>query len=200
MITALLDGNKRFLVEEFTVHKEHYESIAQAQKPSVLWIGCSDSRVSEDVITWSRPGTTFVHRNVANIVAFNDVNVAAIIEYAIVHLKIPDIIVCGHTKCGGIAAIENGVEENYIADWLLIAMGAKERTDKIAKEKNLTREQKLDLLTEENVKLQIKHLQHMALIKNMHRHGEIPHIHGWVYDVETGQIRVIIDGRVNAKK
>jgi len=74
----------------------------------------------------------FVHRNVANIVAFNDVNISAILEYGVVHLKVEDIIVCGHTRCGGIAAIEDGVRENYIADWLCIATGAKEAANRIA--------------------------------------------------------------------
>lgn len=198
MIDELLRGNQKFVTDEFQAHQEHYRSIAEAQKPSVLWIGCSDSRVSEDVITNSKPGTIFVHRNVANIVSFNDVNIAAILEYAVVHLKIPDIIVCGHTKCGGIGAIETGVEENYIADWLLIASGAKEKTDKIAAEKGLSHEEKIAVLTEENVKLQIKHLQNISLIKNMHKVGRTPRIHGWVYSVETGAIKVLVDGRNRA--
>ncbi len=162
----------------------------------MLWIGCSDSRVSEDVITGSRPGTMFVHRNVANIVAFNDVNVASIIEYGVVHLKIEDIIVCGHTRCGGIAAIEDGVHENYIADWLCIASGAKDAADRIAREKHLSREQKLEVLTAENVKLQIKHLKSLAIIRNMHANGSLPRIHGWLYRVESGKIEVLVDGRV----
>ena len=195
MITALLEGNRKFIDTEFNTHLNHYRTIAQAQSPRVLWIGCSDSRVSEDVITGSKPGTIFVHRNVANIVAFNDVNVAAIIEYAVTHLKIPDIIVCGHTRCGGIAALEDGVEENYIADWLLIAGGAKEAVDRVARERGLSREETLNLLVEENVRLQIKHLKNFALIRNLHRKSEVPHIHGWVYDVDSGQIRVLVDGR-----
>jgi carbonic anhydrase len=195
VIDSLLRGNQEFVRQEFQAHQAHYQSIAEAQKPAVLWIGCSDSRVSEDVITNSKPGTIFVHRNVANIVSFNDVNIAAIIEYAVVHLRIPDIIVCGHTKCGGIQAIEGGVEENYIADWLLIASGAKERADKIAADKGLSHDEKIAVLTEENVKLQIKHLQNISLIKNMHKQGRIPRIHGWLYAVETGEIKVLVDGR-----
>ncbi len=194
MISELLDGNAAFVKNEFHTHLEHYQRIAHQQSPQVLWIGCSDSRVSEDVVTGSKPGTIFVHRNIANIVAFNDVNVAAIVEYAVAHLKIPDIVVCGHTKCGGIASIEHGVEENYIADWLLIASGAKAKVDRLALERNLTREQKLDLLVEENVRLQIQHLKMFALIKNPHKKSALPRIHGWVYDVDTGKIRVGEDG------
>jgi carbonic anhydrase len=194
-IDHLLDGNVKFVAEEFHAHAAYYQSIAKRQAPKVLWIGCSDSRVSEDVITGSRPGTLFVHRNVANIVAFNDVNVASIIEYGVTHLKIEDVIICGHTRCGGIAAIEDGVHENYIADWLCIASGAKEAADRIAKEKDLNREQKLEVLTAENVKLQIKHLKSLALIKNMHAAGPLPRIHGWLYRVETGKVDVLVDGR-----
>ena len=195
MIDQLLLGNSQFIAAEFKPNETYYKTIASKQTPKVLWIGCSDSRVSEHQMTGSKPGTMFVHRNVANIVAFNDVNISAILEYGVVHLKIEDIIVCGHTRCGGIAAIEDGVHENYIADWLCIASGAKVVADQIAKEKGLSREQKLEVLTEENVKLQIKHLKNLALIKNMHAKGSLPRIHGWLYRVETGKVDVIVDGR-----
>jgi carbonic anhydrase len=194
-IDQLLAGNRRFVQGEFAPNDEYYRSIAEKQSPKVLWIGCSDSRVSEHQMTGSKPGTMFVHRNIANIVAFNDVNIAAILEYAVVHLRIEEIIVCGHTRCGGIAAIEDGVRENYIADWLCIASGAKEKADQIAGEKNLSREEKLAVLTEENVRLQIKHLKNLALIRNMHAKGPLPHIHGWLYRVEDGRVEVLIDGR-----
>ncbi|MFM7245584.1 MAG: carbonic anhydrase [Planctomycetaceae bacterium] len=195
MIDQLLDGNAKFVEGEYQPNEQYYQAIAAKQRPRVLWIGCSDSRVSEHQMTGSKPGTMFVHRNVANIVAFNDVNISAILEYGVVHLKIEDIIVCGHTRCGGIAAIEDGVHENYIADWLCIATGAKEAANRIAKERKLSRDEKLAVLTEENVKLQIKHLKNLALIRNMHAKGSLPRIHGWLYRVETGTIDVLVDGR-----
>jgi carbonic anhydrase len=194
MIRKLLAGNRYFVQNEFNKRLEHYESIAEGQTPTVLWIGCSDSRVSESVITWQRPGTIFVHRNVANIVAYNDVNIAATIEYAITYLKIPDIVICGHTRCGGIAAVYDGIENHYIADWLLIASGAKARVDVRAKRKKLTRDQKLNFLAEENVHLQIRHLKDLSIIKHRHAPEVIPRIHGWIYDVDTGKIKVLDDG------
>lgn len=197
MIDQLLEGNTRFLATEFQPNQAYYQSIATRQTPKVLWIGCSDSRVSEHQMTDSKPGTMFVHRNVANIIAFNDVNISSILEYGVVHLKIEDIIVCGHTRCGGIAAIEDGVHENYIADWLCIASGAKVVADRIAQERGLSREEKLEVLTAENVKLQIKHLKNLALIKNQHAKGRLPRIHGWLYRVETGTIDVLVDGRAD---
>jgi carbonic anhydrase len=195
MINELLAGNSRFVTGEFHSNEDYYLAIAERQQPKILWIGCSDSRVSEHQMTDSKPGTMFVHRNVANIVAFNDVNISAILEYGVTHLEIEDIVVCGHTRCGGIAAIEDGVRENYIADWLCIATGAKEAADRIARERGLTREEKLAVLTEENVKLQIKHLENLALIRNRHARGPLPRIHGWLYRVETGAIEVLVDGR-----
>ena len=199
MIEALLDGNRRFVAEEFNGRLEYYRGIAKGQTPQVLWIGCSDSRVSESAITDSLPGTIFVHRNVANIIAFNDVNVASIIEYAVSHLRIPDIVVCGHTKCGGIAAIDSGIENHYIADWLLIAGGAKTVVDKIALERPLTQEERLNLLVEENVKLQIRHLKDLSIIRHRHPPEVLPRVHGWVYDVDTGRIKVVVDGHRGAE-
>ena len=195
MIDQLLKGNTQFVATEFQPNAAYYEALALKQTPTVLWIGCSDSRVSEHQMTGSKPGTMFVHRNVANIVAFNDVNISSILEYGVVHLKIEDIVICGHTRCGGIAAIEDGVRENYIADWLCIASGAKEVADRVASERGLSREEKLELLTAENVKLQIKHLKNLALIKNQHAKGTLPRIHGWLYRVENGTIDVLVDGR-----
>ena len=193
-IDEFLEGNRRFVENEFNQNIGYYKDLSASQHPKILWIGCSDSRVSEDVITDSKPGSIFVHRNIANIVAFNDINVASIIEYAVTHLKIPDIVVCGHYNCGGIEAMLDGVEEHYISDWLLIANGAIEKADQIARHKQLSLKEHLDLLAEENVKLQIQHLRGLSLIRNMHKRGELPRIHGWIYSVESGLIKVLVDG------
>jgi len=198
MIEEFLEGNRRFVEEEFNKNIDYYSDLAEKQHPKMLWIGCSDSRVSEDVITSSKPGSIFVHRNVANIVAFNDINIASIIEYAVTHLKIPDIVVCGHYNCGGVQAMLDEVEEHYIADWLLIAKGAIEKAKQMAQAMKLSKKEHLDLLTEENVKLQIQHLRGLSLIRNLHKKGPLPRIHGWIYSVESGQIKVLIDGNRNA--
>ena len=194
MIEDILAGNRRFVENEFSRNQPYYRSIQAGQKPQILWIGCSDSRVSEDIITDSKPGSIFVHRNIANIVSFNDVNIAAIIEYAVNHLKIPDIVVCGHYNCGGIQALAEGINDNYIADWLLISSGAKEKADAVAAKKKLTRKEKLNLLTEENVKLQIKHLQNLSPVKNSQKSSGLPRLHGWIYSLESGKIKVVVDG------
>lgn len=200
MIDSILAGNAKFRSEEYSPNEDYYHTIAVQQKPKVLWIGCSDSRVSEDIITGSRPGTLFVHRNIANIVAFNDVNIAAILDYALLHLKVRDIVVCGHTRCGGIAALESGnVDESYIADWLCIASGALVKTEEAARRRKMTHEQKLELLVRENVKLQIRHLEQIAVVKRLRKKRAWPRLHGWVYRVETGGIEIVVDGNEAAK-
>jgi carbonic anhydrase len=200
LIDSILAGNAKFRSEEYSPNEDYYHTIAVQQKPKVLWIGCSDSRVSEDIITGSRPGTLFVHRNIANIVAFNDVNIAAILDYALLHLKVRDIVVCGHTRCGGIAALESGnVDESYIADWLCIASGALVKTEEAARRRKLTHEQKLELLVRENVKLQIRHLEQIAVVKRLRKKRAWPRLHGWMYRVETGGIEIVVDGNEAAK-
>ena len=197
MIDEFLAGNRQFVESEFNKNDDYYKELAVHQHPKILWIGCSDSRVSEDVITSSKPGSIFVHRNIANIVSFNDINIASIIEFAVKHLKIPDIVVCGHYNCGGIQAMLEGIEDTYIADWLLIASGAIEKARRLADKNKLTMKQHLDLLAEENLKLQIEHLRAMSLIRNMHKKGRVPRIHGWIYSVDTGLIKVLVDGNKN---
>lgn len=194
MVKEFLAGNRRFVEEEFKKNINYYSGLFESQHPKILWIGCSDSRVSENVITSSKPGSIFVHRNIANIVAFNDLNIASIIEYAVTHLEIPDIVICGHYNCGGVQAMLEGVEQHYIADWLLIASGAIEKTKEMARKKNLSKRQQLNLLAEENVKLQIQHLRGLSFIRRLHQRGALPRIHGWIYSVETGRISVLLDG------
>lgn len=195
MIGRLLDGNRRFVDNEFQPNRDYYDRLAKAQHPEILWIGCSDSRVSEDLITDSKPGTMFVHRNVANIVSFNDVNFAAILEFALHHLHIEHVVVCGHYGCGGIRALEAGnVQGHYISDWLVIAGGAKEKVDRLAAERGLAPQQKLDLLCEENVRLQIKHLQNISLVRNLRQQGPVPYVHGMMYSLDSGTLDLLVDG------
>lgn len=194
MPKILLEQNARFVAGEFRTHVDYYQHIAVEQTPKVIWIGCADSRVSEDIITGSRPGTMFVHRNIANIVSYNDPGLMAVLEYGLLHLKIEDVIICGHTRCGGIEAVEKGVDEYCIADWLCMASEAKDAVDQIAATHVLSADQKLELLAMENVRVQIGHLNRLGLIRQLHQQGTTPRIHGWLYRLETGKIDVLVDG------
>ena len=188
MVKQFLEGNKEFVKNEYQANRDYYHQLSLDQKPDLLWIGCSDSRVNPSVITNSRPGEIFVHRNVANLVAFNDVNVSAVIEYAIKHLHIPDIVVCGHYGCGGIKALDAGIEDPFISNWLMIARSVKKSADNTT---GLSPEERHRMMVKENVRLQLKHLSNFSLICETKKTSETPRLHGWVYDLETGVINVV---------
>lgn len=193
MITTLLDGNKRFVSDVFDRERDYFEELAKQQRPTVLWIGCSDSRVPVNTITQTRPGEIFVHRNVANIVATNDWNLSAVLEFSINHLLIPDIVVCGHYGCGGIAALdEKNADDRYIPIWLNNAYKARERVDDKLQELHfqITEEQRMNLIVEENVRLQLEHLQEYPFVRNAMLDRSLS-LHGWVYDMSNGGIKVV---------
>jgi len=193
MITTLLDGNKRFVTDVFARERDYFEELAKTQRPTVLWIGCSDSRVPVNTITQTRPGDVFVHRNVANIVATNDWNLSAVLEFTINHLQIPDIVVCGHYGCGGIAAMdEELLDDRYIPIWLNNAYKAKEKVDEkiLSLRIKLSQEQRMQLIVEENVRLQLEHLREYPFVRNAMQEKRLS-IHGWVYDMSNGEIKVV---------
>lgn len=193
MITPLLEGNKRFVSEYFEKEREFFRGLAKDQKPTVLWIGCSDSRVPVNTITQTRPGEVFVHRNVGNIVATNDWNLSAVLEFSINHLDIPDIVICGHYGCGGINALDDkDGEDKYIPIWLNNAYKAKERVDEKLQglHIDMPKEERMKLIVEENVRLQLEHLQEYPFVRRAMQ-AKALNIHGWVYDMESGEIKVM---------
>ncbi len=202
MITGLLDGNKRFVTEVFDREREYFADLAKMQRPTVLWIGCSDSRVPVNTITQTRAGEIFVHRNVANIVATNDWNLSAVLEFSINHLQIPDIVVCGHYGCGGIHAMdEKNRDDRYIPIWLNNAYKAKERVDErlASLQMHIDPEQRMRLIVEENVRLQLEHLQEYPFVRDAMEADKLS-IHGWVYDMGNGGIRVLQKNRVTCRE
>jgi carbonic anhydrase len=193
VIRTLLEGNRRFAAQTFAREKQFFESLSQGQHPTVLWIGCSDSRVPVNTITDTRAGEVFVHRNVGNIVATNDWNLSAVLEFSLNHLRIPDIVICGHYGCGGMAALdEQHSEDRYIPVWLINARKAKERVDRrlAAEGASVTATQRANLIVEENVRLQLAHLGEYPFVRHAMNDGSL-HIHGWIYDMTSGEIRVV---------
>ncbi|HUM03659.1 MAG TPA: carbonic anhydrase [Thermoanaerobaculia bacterium] len=194
MITTLLEGNRRFVKETFEKEREFFMSLVKRQRPTVLWIGCSDSRLTVSAITNTRAGEVFVHRNIANVVATNDWNLSAVLEFTINHLRIPDVVICGHYGCGGIAALD--VEESddkYIPIWLLNAMPARERVDQRSRAQyiQLSPEERMRQIVEENVRLQLEHLNEYPFVRRERQEGRLT-LHGWVYDMGTGEIRTLV--------
>ena len=190
MINDLLKGNRRFVDTVFERERDYFAELAKAQHPTVLWIGCSDSRVPVNTITQTRPGEIFVHRNVANIVAGADWNLSAVLEFSINHLNIPDIVIWGHYGCGGILALEQASEhDQYVPIWLNSAREAAARVDQ-----RLTADEPPDpgrrhnLIVEENVRLQLEHLVAYPFVARAVARGKLA-VHGWVYDMASGVIK-----------
>jgi carbonic anhydrase len=187
MIDKLLLGNYKFRESDFTPNIDHYRDLVDAQHPKVLWLGCSDSRVSPERITGALAGEIFVQRNIGNIVPDHDWNFATVLEYAIVHLKVEDIVICGHSDCGAVKAMDMESTDAYIPLWLNNAREAKEHVDSENPRVDTPEEKKARFaaIEQENVRLQIKHLLTYPLVKNAIAEGKIK-VHGLYYDLGTG--------------
>jgi len=185
----LITGHQRFR-EKFDSESEVFERLAEeGQNPKVLWIGCSDSRVVPELITGADPGELFDVRNIANIVPPAPTiacATGAAIEYAVLHLHVSHIVVCGHTDCGGIKALEtppSAEAEPHIASWLELAKTARERV----RARNLPPDEIYLETIKTNVLLQCENLRTYPCVVTAEGSGEIS-IHAWLYDLQTGQI------------
>jgi carbonic anhydrase len=203
-IEDLLKQNRDWAESQVRHDPDFFKRHQGGQSPRVLWIGCSDSRVPAEQVLGCEPGEIFVHRNIANVVAYNDVNIAAVLQYSIEHLKIPDIVVCGHYGCGGVkASCQENVVGGYIGDWLMITGWAKRwvvsRHEELKKPLP-TGDEFLQLVVEENVRLQIKHLTMLSMVREQwQKTPGMPRLHGWVYDIGTGRIKVLETNTGDAK-
>lgn len=189
MIDKLLLGNLRFRETDFTPNIDYYKELTASQHPETLWIGCSDSRLQTGHITQARAGELFIQRNIGNIVPIHDWNFATVLEYAVVHLKVKDVVICGHSNCGAIRALDKESTDAYVPLWLNNAREAKTRVDaKIKPPKTeMEKEERYKLIEQENVRLQIEHLYTYPLLKKAVNEGRVA-VHGLYYDLATGAL------------
>lgn len=189
----LLAENKAWAEEMLKDDPDYFSRLSVIQKPDFLWIGCSDSRVPADRVTGTQPGEIFVHRNIANLVIHTDVNLFSVLDFAVNHLKVKHIIVCGHYGCGGIKAAMTNHDYNYVLNmWLRNIKDVyrlyREELDAI---ENL--EDRADRLSELNVKEQVLHLAKTSVIQRAWKFNNSPDLHGWVYGLKDGLIKPIFD-------
>jgi carbonic anhydrase len=192
MIDELLSGNVLFQNTQFKQNRERYSELVKGQQPPVLWIGCSDSRLQTGHITSTHAGTLFMHRNIGNMVPANDWSLATVLEYGINHLKVRDIVICGHSDCGAIKALDKDLDDVYIPHWLNNAIEAKQRIDAKIKKPSTPQEHRdrSRMIEQENVRLQIEHLKTYPIIKKALKERQIE-INGLYYDLETGALSKI---------
>jgi carbonic anhydrase len=189
----LLLENKAWAAEMVQEDPEYFTRLAHLQTPDFLWIGCSDSRVPANEITGTQPGEIFVHRNVANMVVNTDVNLLSVLDYAVNHLKVKHVIVCGHYGCGGIkAATTNNDFKPVLNMWLRnikdVYRFHRKELDAIA-----DIDQRTDRLTELNVQEQVFNLAKTSIIQKAWKQEQRPDLHGWVYGLNNGIIKPVFE-------
>ncbi|ORX96331.1 carbonate dehydratase [Basidiobolus meristosporus CBS 931.73] len=160
---------------------------AEKQTPNILWLGCSDSRVTAEQIVGAGPGELFVHRNIANLCVHTDLNCLSVIQYAVDVLKVEHIIVCGHYGCGGIAAAIQPEPLGLIDHWLVnikdVYAANKEKFENIHDQK-----EKENLLSELNVGETVRSICHTAIVQRAWKRGQKLSVHGWMYGLDDGLI------------
>ena len=195
MTKHLLSGHARFRAEYFENEGAFLRQLAHdGQRPSALYVGCSDSRVIPELLTTSSPGELFVVRNIANVVPklpHSDASVGAAIDYAVEVLKVPHIIVCGHDGCGGVKATIDGIDKvkhmESLHEWLTCIVPAVETARKLERAK--TPDALLRTAVEENVLDSMENLLSFPAVEKRVRDGSVM-LHGWVFDLAAGALRV----------
>jgi carbonic anhydrase len=190
-IDRLLLENKAWASEIKADDPEYFERLSHLQTPQFLWIGCSDSRVPADKITGTQPGEIFVHRNIANLVIHTDVNLLSVLDYAVNHLQVEHVIVCGHYGCGGIKAAMTKHDYKYVLNMWLRNIKDVYRMYSQELEAIPDLEKRTDRLTELNVKEQVMHLAKTSIVQRAWKNDRKPQLHGWVYGLKDGLIKPV---------
>ena len=185
-LEKIFANNQRWIAEKLKLDASFFTKLTEGQYPEILYIGCSDSRVTAEDMMGAAPGELFVHRNIANLVPINDINSMSVIKFAVEHLKVANIVVCGHYGCGGVAAAMQSDNLGILNPWLGNIRDVyrlhHETLDKIKNQK-----ERYDRLVELNVQeqcinvLKIPEVQAASLEEKLY-------IHGWVFDIGTGKI------------
>lgn len=184
----IFEYNKKWANEKQLGKKDFFEKLYKEQNPDFLYIGCSDSRVPANVITGLDIGDLFVHRNIANIISNSDMNVMSVLQYAIEVLEVKHIVVCGHYGCGGVKAAMKNVSYGLLDNWL---RNIRDVFRYYEKELNGIKEDNLryDRLVELNVIEQCTNIIKTTYLQQSWIKNGFPEVHGWVYDMKTGNLK-----------
>ncbi|NMM49225.1 carbonic anhydrase [Marinigracilibium pacificum] len=194
-INQIFKNNENWVKEKLGVDDQYFENLSKGQSPEILYIGCSDSRVTAEELMGVGPGEAFVHRNIANVVSNLDISSASVINYAVAHLKVNHIVVCGHYYCGGVKAAMDSVDLGILNPWLRNIRDVyrihKDELNAISDEDDRYRR-----LVELNVQEQCVNVLKKAEVQVASRERGIT-VHGWVFDIRTGKI---VDLSIDFKK
>lgn len=189
----IFDNNRKWIAEKKATNKDFFINLAKGQNPDYLYIGCSDSRATAEDLMGAQPGEVFVHRNIANIISNVDLNSMSVIEYAVTHLAVKHIIVCGHYYCGGVKAAMQSKDLGILNPWLRNVRDVyrlhKQELNAIVDE-----DVKYKRLVELNVEEQCINVIKTAAVQKAYLSTGFPLVHGWVFDVRSGEL---LDLKIN---
>ena len=186
-LNQLFKNNEKWVQERLAEDPLYFDKLSQGQTPEYLYIGCSDSRVTAEEIMGLVPGEIFVHRNIANMVVSIDLNAMSVINYAIDHLKVKHVIVCGHYYCGGVKAAMQSKDLGILNPWLRNIRDVY-RTYRDELDSFINEDDKYNRLIELNVQEQCLNLIKTAAVQRAHKEWGLE-VHGWVFDVKTGKLK-----------
>jgi carbonic anhydrase len=195
----LLSLNKAWAAEKVGDDPEYFNRLAHLQTPEFLWIGCSDSRVPANEITGTQPGEIFVHRNVANMVVNADVNLLAVLDYAVNYLKVKHVIVCGHYGCGGIKAAATQTDYRPVLNMWLRNIKDVYRINRNELDAIKDEEDRTNRLVELNVQEQVMNLSKTSTIQRAWKNENRPDLHGWVYGLKNGIIKPVFEMKAGSE-
>ncbi|MCK0147948.1 carbonic anhydrase [Arenibacter sp. F26102] len=185
-LDQVFKNNEKWIQEKLSVSPEFFSDMGKGQSPEILYIGCSDSRVTAEELMGVGPGEVFVHRNIANMVISIDLNVMSVVNYAVEHLKVNHVVVCGHYSCGGVKAAMQSADLGILNPWLRNIRDVyrihKNELNAITDE-----DKKYDRLVELNVEEQCINLIKTAAVQKAARDRDLT-VHGWVFDIHTGKL------------
>lgn len=193
--TEIFANNEKWVAEKLEKSPDYFTNLSRGQNPEVLYIGCSDSRVTAEDLMGAQPGEVFIHRNIANMVISIDLNVMSVLNYAVRHLKVKHVVVCGHYECGGVKAAMQSKDLGILNPWLRNIRDVyrlhKNELNGIEDE-----QKKYNRLIELNVQEQCVNLIKTAAVQEAHHQRGLL-VHGWVFDIHTGKL---IDLKINFPK
>lgn len=183
----VFENNKKWVQDKLNQDKDFFKKLSRGQTPDFLYIGCADSRVPANEIMGLEPGDVFVHRNVANVVENTDLNCQSVIEYAVAHLGVKHIVVCGHYGCGGVKAAMQQADLGLLNGWLRNIRDVyrlhSEELEAIEDE-----DARYNRLVELNVQEQCINVIKTAVVQKQYNQKGFPTVHGWVYDLKNGYL------------
>ena len=185
-IKTIFDNNQKWIVNKLEINKDYFKNLSEGQNPEILYIGCSDSRVSSEELMGVQPGEVFVHRNIANMVPNTDLSVMSVINYAVTQLKVKHIVVCGHYYCGGVKSAMQSEDLGLLNPWLRNIRDVY-RIHKMELDSITCEDEKYNRLVELNVQEQCVNVLKTADVQKAFRKQEIT-VHGWVWDIHSGKL------------